>query len=98
VFGVPKVTNETKITLLGYEEDLDWGTLSTGELVVTVPRQQDLPDGAEWGLTLKLRYLADSTPETGKMIVPKKTKYRRPKLTLKDYLLGRWLKSVFPEF
>jgi hypothetical protein len=86
------VTNETKVTLLGYDEDVQWDILSTGELVVIVPPQQDLPAGAEWGFTLKLRYLANGAVKNKGNL---SKKISRPAMPQKDDLTEPWLKSSF---
>ncbi|OWA54042.1 Plasma alpha-L-fucosidase [Hypsibius exemplaris] len=102
VLGVPKVGNDSKVSLLGYEEAVEWDTLSTGELVVTMPRQQDLPYGAQWGVTLKLRFLMNAVkkpntakPTAGKPVLKKAKKFRRPALPRKEDLMEPWIKSSF---
>ncbi|GAU89881.1 hypothetical protein RvY_02380 [Ramazzottius varieornatus] len=88
VLGCPKISNSTKVSIVGCENDVEWDTLFTGELIVTIPRQQDLPDGAEWGFTLKLENLQQS--ETSKQ----PTVNYDSALSHKSKLLHAWKKSI----
>ena len=93
VLGAPKLSNTTKVSILGYENDVEWDTLFTGELIVTIPRQQDLPEGAEWGFTVKLENLqpTSDTP-TKPAVLPRGI--QRPTLPHKNQFVNAWKKTI----
>ena len=85
ILGAPKVVDDTKITMLGYDGDVDWEVLTTGELMVSIPRKQDLPDESAWGVVLRMKHLKNAEG-----VVDPLREVTRPPLPLKKDILKEW--------
>ncbi|XP_055351700.1 plasma alpha-L-fucosidase-like [Paramacrobiotus metropolitanus] len=90
VLGAAQATEESKITILGYNDDVDWEVLSTGDLMVSIPRKQDLPTVAVWGFTLRMKHLKNADVSN----YQRPLEGERPPLPTKGNVERPWRKVV----